>query len=65
MKFADLRDKSTSELTQLLEKSTQELRDLRFKASERQLKEVHKIQAAKRDVARIKTRLTQLANEQA
>ncbi len=55
MTLQELREKSLSDLAQLHAKKSTELRELMFKASEAQLKEVHKIKAVRADIARILT----------
>jgi large subunit ribosomal protein L29 len=55
MTLQELREKSLSDLEQLHAKKSVELRELMFKASEAQLKEVHKVKAVRADIARILT----------
>lgn len=55
MDFADLNKASDKELQEMLDSTRDELRTLRFKASERQLKEVRKIRSAKQTIAQILT----------
>lgn len=55
MTLQELRQKSLSDLEQLHAKKSAELRELMFKASESQLKEVHKVKAVRADIARILT----------
>lgn len=55
MTLQELREKSVSDLEQLHAKKSAELRELLFKASEAQLKEVHKVKAVRADIARILT----------
>lgn len=53
MTMQELRDTSVSDLQTLLATKRAEVRELTFKAREMQLKEVHKISKAKKDIARI------------
>ncbi|MBI4993096.1 MAG: 50S ribosomal protein L29 [Candidatus Magasanikbacteria bacterium] len=58
MEFADLKNKSEKELRELLAEQRDELRELRFKASEKQLKNVKAIPKCRKAIARILTLLT-------
>ena len=51
--FTDLQNKSADELKELLLEKREELRILRFKVSEHQLKEVHKISDLRKHIAQI------------
>ena len=53
MKVKELEGKSISELEKLLLSKRDKLRDLRFKASAKQLKNYHEIKLEKKDIARI------------
>lgn len=55
MLVKELKTKSKEELTKLVEDLKAELFMLRFKNSTGQLNEVHKIDAVKKDIARILT----------
>lgn len=55
MLVKELKTKSREELTKLVEDLKAELFMLRFKNSTGQLNEVHKIDAVKKDIARILT----------
>lgn len=55
MLVKELKTKSKQELTKLVEDLKAELFMLRFKNSTGQLNEVHKIDAVKKDIARILT----------
>lgn len=55
MLVKELKNKSKAELTKLVEDLKAELFMLRFKNSTGQLNEVHKIDAVKKDIARILT----------
>ncbi|MBI4427468.1 MAG: 50S ribosomal protein L29 [Candidatus Magasanikbacteria bacterium] len=57
MEFADLKNKSEKELRELLAEKRDELRELRFKAAEKQLKNVQAISKGKKTIARILTLL--------
>ena len=57
MDFTDLKNKSVKELEELLAEKRHELRELKFKVGEKQLKNVHSIHLAKLTVARILTLL--------
>lgn len=57
MDYAELKNLGVSELKELLVKHSNELRELRFKINNQQLKTVHKISEAKKTIARIKTLL--------
>ncbi len=60
MDIQDLKNKSISDLHKLLAETRDKLRELRFKASEGQLKTNHQVKAVRKDIARILT----LINEQ-
>ena len=62
MKFAELTTKSERELHDLLSVKREELRELRFKASEGQLNTVRVIREAKKTIARILTALKTTQN---
>jgi len=55
MDFEDLKHKSGKELLELEHELLSQLRELRFKASERQLKNINKLRDAKASYARVKT----------
>jgi len=57
MKYTDLKHKSAKELQRILAEKRHELRELRFKAAENQLSQVHMIEHAKKDIAQILTAL--------
>ena len=59
MELQELQQKSVQDLRELLAETRQELRELRFKASEGQLKRIHKISVARKTIARILTILRQ------
>ena len=63
MDFEDLKNKSTDELKELLAETRTELQKLRFEAHAKQLKQVHKISAARQTIARIMTLLTKQKNK--
>lgn len=58
-RLKNLRDKSNKELIAELNKSYEELRKTRFKASLGELKDVTKIKKIKKDIARILTILSE------
>lgn len=55
MDIIDLRKKSESELQQLLKQQRETVRDLRFKVTAKQHKDVRELREAKKSVARILT----------
>ncbi|PIT86167.1 MAG: 50S ribosomal protein L29 [Candidatus Magasanikbacteria bacterium CG10_big_fil_rev_8_21_14_0_10_43_6] len=58
MEFSDLQQKTDKELREVLGEQRAHLRTLRFKVSERQLKQVHEITKTKKIIARILMALT-------
>tara|TARA_R110002072_G_scaffold100183_2_gene220515 strand:+ start:2231 stop:2422 length:192 start_codon:yes stop_codon:yes gene_type:complete len=63
MKASELRSKSTEELNQDLLGLLKEQFNLRLRKSTGQLNQSHLLRQARRDIARIKTVLTQKAGE--
>ncbi|NCP17084.1 50S ribosomal protein L29 [Candidatus Kuenenbacteria bacterium CG_4_9_14_3_um_filter_39_14] len=63
MKAKELRVKTITELKTLLSERREALRNMRFKVAQRQLKKVHDLKAAKRDIARILTIIKQKSYE--
>lgn len=59
MQIKELRNKSIAELQNLLTEKREALRAMRFKVSQRQLKKVHEIKLAKKEIARILTLINQ------
>ena len=59
VKPAELRDMTMTELQEQLEKDRQELFNLRFQASTQQLENPRRIRAARKNIARILTILSQ------
>lgn len=53
MDITDVKDKPKEELQELLQEKKNELRSLRFKASERRLSQVHLVSDARRQIAQI------------
>lgn len=53
MELEDLKNKSAEELQTMLLEKKEELRVLRFKASEQQLKQLHLVKSLKREIAQI------------
>lgn len=64
MKASELRDKSVGELNEELLKVREEQFRLRMQDATGQLTQTHLLKQARRDVARIKTVLTQKAGSQ-
>ncbi len=64
MKASELRDKSVGELNEELLKVREEQFRLRMQDATGQLAQTHLLKQARRDVARIKTVLTQKAGSQ-
>ena len=58
MDFKEITTKNEDELKKLLEDSQEKERELRFKDSNRQLKNVREIRSLKKNIARISTILT-------
>ena len=63
MKAADLRDLTTEELTAKLKELYDELFKLRFQHSTNQLDNTGRLRYARRDLARVKTVLTEKTGE--
>lgn len=63
MKATQIRQKTTAELLKMLTDSYNSLRDYRFQASIRKLKNVKQINAVKKDIARILTILIEKNNQ--
>ena len=59
----DLRGKTSSELQKMLKKQREVVRDLRFKDSNRQLKNVRSLRKAKETIAQILTVINEKTNE--
>ncbi len=57
--FKELKLKSKSELTRLLSANRERLRDLRFKVSQNQLKNIREIRQVRRKITKILTLLNQ------
>jgi ribosomal protein L29 len=55
MKISDLREKTETELKKMLAAEQEKVRDLRFRVSQRQLKNLREIRKAKKLIARILT----------
>lgn len=60
MKFKDLQNKSKKDLQRILQEERDNLRDLRFKDSNKQLKNVKEIKATRSTIAQILTKLEQI-----
>ncbi len=63
MDIRDLKSKSSKELQQMLVEKRNEIRELRFKISEKQLKDIRVIRKARETVAQILTLLNQRKKE--
>ncbi|MDP8201398.1 MAG: 50S ribosomal protein L29 [Candidatus Tenebribacter burtonii] len=59
MKIADLRDMTNEEISQKLHDNQEELFNLRFQKSMNRLENGNKIKDVKKDIARMKTLLTE------
>lgn len=55
IKFAELKKKTEAELTEQLAEAREKLRELRFKASTRELKNIREIRNVKKEIAQILT----------
>ncbi|MDA3802799.1 MAG: 50S ribosomal protein L29 [Patescibacteria group bacterium] len=55
MEFKELNEKKESDLQKLLQENREKVRELRFKDSNKQLKNVRDIRNTKKDIARIQT----------
>lgn len=64
MEFSELKNKSEKELKELLAEKNTELQEMRFKISERQLKNVRLVREIRKTVARIMTALSFLKKAQ-
>jgi large subunit ribosomal protein L29 len=60
MKFKDLQNKTKEDLQNLLQEERDKLRDLRFKDSNKQLKNVKEIKITRSTIAQILTKLKQI-----
>jgi large subunit ribosomal protein L29 len=60
MKFKDLQNKTKEDLQKLLQEERNKLRDLRFKDSNKQLKNVKEIKDTRINIAQILTKLKQI-----
>jgi len=60
MDFKDLQNNNEKELKELLAEKRGQLKELRFSAHSAQLKQVHKIDLAKKEIAQILTALRQI-----
>lgn len=63
MKFKELKNKSAKDLTKLLEDSQNNLREMRFKVANDQLKNIRELRTIKRSIQRIKFLLNQKDEE--
>lgn len=62
MKYSDLADKSSVELKDMLKARKTELFTLKIKQKMMQLQDTSELRTAKKDIARINTALTAVAN---
>ena len=62
MKYSDLADKNTAELKAMLKEKKTELFTLKIKQKMMQLNNTNELTVAKKDIARINTALTAVAN---
>ena len=53
MKWDELKNKNTNELKEMLALTRAELQNLNFQAQSRQLKQVHKVNVAKKTIAKL------------
>ncbi|HKK54572.1 MAG TPA: 50S ribosomal protein L29 [Patescibacteria group bacterium] len=60
MKFKDLKNKTKEDLQKILHAERDKLRDLRFKDSNKQLKNVKEIKDTRTSIAQILTKLKQI-----
>ena len=60
MKLKELQEKTKDDLNKLLEVKREKLRELRFKDSNKQLKNVREIRSLRKDVAQILTFVNQM-----
>lgn len=58
MDFSELKNKSEKELKEILQENRSDLRELKFKVSENQLKNLAEIKKVKKNISRILTILT-------
>jgi large subunit ribosomal protein L29 len=62
MKYSDLADKTTAELNAMLKEKKTELFTLKIKQKMMQLQNTSELRVAKKDIAKINTALTAVAN---
>jgi len=62
MKYSDLADKNTAELNAMLKEKKTELFTLKIKQKMMQLQNTSELRVAKKDIAKINTALTAVAN---
>ncbi len=55
MKFKDLKDKTAAELAERLIEAREKIRELRFKVSARELKNIREIRQVKKEIAQLLT----------
>lgn len=64
MPYKELKNQSVVELKETLSGKKDLLRTMRFKVAQRQLKKVHEIKNAKKDIARLLTHLKTIEKKQ-
>jgi len=64
MTIKEPKNQSTDELKKLLAEKRDHLRVMRFKVAQRQLKKIHEIKSAKKEIARFNTALHQASTDQ-
>lgn len=62
MEIHEIKEKESAELQKSVTELRDELRDLQFQAANLKLKDVRRLRAARRTIARIKTELSKRAN---
>jgi large subunit ribosomal protein L29 len=62
MDFDEIKNKSVTELNEILDAKKEELRELRFRLQHQQLKQTQKFKEARRAIAKIKTLLNMKTN---
>ncbi len=63
MKTSEIRNMSTEDINKKIEELKNELFDMRMKQATASLEKPHRIRAARKDIARMKTILAERANE--
>ena len=63
MKYKEIKEKTTPELQMMLRAQREKLRELRFKVSAKQLKNIREIRVLKKNIAHILTLLRERKNK--